>query len=115
MVAVDDELRLLRVVTGADASGILFLTGTAGTLNTLTKAQTISTVFQNNGVATNNALTSITNEAVGIMRILAINDTANTALYAYKCVTADNAITADEIVLLAWAANLSAVGDFIFG
>ena len=105
----------LLTSTGADASGILFLTGTAGTLNTLTKAQTISTVFQNNGVATNNALTSITNEAVGIMRILAINDTANTALYAYKCVTADNAITADEIVLLAWAANLSAVGDFIFG
>lgn len=54
---------------------------------------------------------TITNEAIGVMRILAIPD-PNTgfAIYAYKCITADNAITADEVVLLAYTASGALAG-----
>ena len=80
-----------------DKSGIIFYaTATAsGNLATTTLAGVLATI--------NTAITTVTNETVGCRRIIVLQDGNNTgfAVYAFKSITADNAITANEILLLA--------------
>ncbi|MDC6471618.1 hypothetical protein PQZ11_01000 [Luminiphilus sp.] len=65
----------------------------------------------------NAALGTITNETVGDERILIFNAStdAKAAIYYYTCVTADGALTADELQLLGIVDdNAIAAGDIVF-